>query len=84
MSIRSLPSSVVKDSGPLNSQAEGGGDQLGIVGQLLLEVALLGVILDCAAVFHTTLIEQLAAGLGIAIGLELRFFQIARHRKLPS
>ncbi len=62
---------------------QSGGDQLGIVAQLLLEVALLGVILDLTAVFHAALIEQLAAGLGIATGVGLRIIQIARHRELP-
>tara|TARA_R100001377_G_scaffold62253_1_gene38110 strand:+ start:237 stop:395 length:159 start_codon:yes stop_codon:yes gene_type:complete len=52
---------------------------------LLLQLALLGVAFNGAPVLHAPLVEQLAAGLGIGVGVALGFIQVSRHRgQLPS
>src|SRR5690606_3955556 len=69
---------LARDRGAFEQEA--GGEQIGIVVELALQTALLGVILDGAAEGHAARIFQLAAGLAVVNG----FGVMQAHRGAPS
>ena len=46
-----------------------GNEQIGVIGQVVLQLALLGITLDSTSIGHTALIEHFTAGFGIAVGV---------------